>query len=51
MTAMPSPAALAPVLTRHVPGAQSVTIPGAGHFVQEDAPAPLAAAIADFATR
>jgi len=42
---------VAPVLHRIVPGAQSVTIAGAGHFVQEDAPGPLGTAIARFATR
>ena len=42
---------LAPILARHIPGAESVTITGAGHFVQEDAGPHLAAAIAAFATR
>jgi len=42
---------LAPILARHVPGSESVTITGAGHFVQEDAGPQLAAAIATFATR
>jgi haloalkane dehalogenase len=42
---------LAPILARHVPGAASVTITGAAHFVQEDAAPQLAAAIAAFATR
>jgi haloalkane dehalogenase len=42
---------LAPILARHVPGAESVTITGAAHFVQEDAAPQLAAAIAAFATR
>ena len=42
---------MAPVLARTVPGAVSVTIPGAGHFLQEDAGEELGAAIADFVTR
>lgn len=41
---------LAPVLARTVPGARSVTIPGAGHFIQEDAGPALADAIIDFLT-
>jgi haloalkane dehalogenase len=44
----PITSAMGPVLARVVPGASLVTIPGAGHFLQEDAPAPLAAAIAAF---
>ncbi|MGE5829587.1 MAG: haloalkane dehalogenase [Micromonosporaceae bacterium] len=39
---------MAPVLTRAVPGARSVTIPGAGHFLQEDAGPRLAEEIARF---
>jgi haloalkane dehalogenase len=39
---------MAPVLHRAVPGAQVVTIAGAGHFVQEDAGGELATAIVDF---
>jgi haloalkane dehalogenase len=39
---------MAPVLSRIVPGATSVTITGAGHFVQEDAGDRLGAAIAAF---
>lgn len=42
---------VARVLVRTVPGAHSVTIAGAGHFVQEDAGPALAAAIAEFMTR
>ena len=42
---------MAPVLRRVVPGAESVTIPGAGHFVQEDAGATLGTAIVDFVIR
>jgi len=42
---------MAPVLGRIVPGAESVTIPGAGHFVQEDAGEQLGAAIAAFLAR
>jgi haloalkane dehalogenase len=41
---------MAPVLSRLVPGAESVTITGGGHFVQEDAGPALAAAIARFVT-
>ncbi len=43
----PITGAVAPVLARMVPGARTVTIPGAGHFVQEDAGPLLGAAIAD----
>lgn len=39
---------VAPVLMGIVPGAASVTIVGAGHFVQEDAGGELGAAIASF---
>jgi haloalkane dehalogenase len=39
---------MAPVLARVVPGARSVTIPGAGHFLQEDAAPRLAEEIARF---
>jgi haloalkane dehalogenase len=46
----PITGAVAPVLARHIPGAQSVTITGAGHFVQEDAAPQLAAAISAFVT-
>jgi haloalkane dehalogenase len=42
---------MAPVLHRAVPGAELVTIAGAGHFLQEDAGAELATAIADFVAR
>jgi haloalkane dehalogenase len=45
----PITSAMAPVLAGKVPGAESVTIAGAGHFVQEDAGHQLAAAIAGFA--
>jgi haloalkane dehalogenase len=44
----PITSAMAPVLARTVPGATSVTIPGGGHFLQEDTPGPLADAIAGF---
>jgi haloalkane dehalogenase len=44
----PITSSLAPVLGRLVPGAVSVTITGAGHFVQEDAGDQLGAAIANF---
>jgi haloalkane dehalogenase len=47
----PITSGMAPVLQRAVPGAESVTITGAGHFLQEDAPDQLGAAIARFATR
>jgi haloalkane dehalogenase len=39
---------MAPILQRTVPGNHSVTIPGAGHFIQEDAGARLAEEIARF---
>jgi haloalkane dehalogenase len=42
---------MAPVLRQVVPGAESVTIAGAGHFVQEDAGQELGTAIAAFVTR
>ncbi len=42
---------VAPFLARTVPGARTVTIPGAGHFLQEDNGADLAAALADFVRR
>jgi haloalkane dehalogenase len=42
---------MAPVLSGVVPGATSVTIAGAGHFVQEDAGERLGAAIAEFVSR
>jgi haloalkane dehalogenase len=41
---------MAPILEHHVPGAQSVTIANAGHFLQEDAGAELGQAIAGFMT-
>jgi haloalkane dehalogenase len=44
----PITGAMAPVLARAVPGARTVTIPGAGHFLQEDAGPALAAAIVEF---
>jgi haloalkane dehalogenase len=44
----PITSAMGPVLARVVPGAESVTIAGGGHFVQEDAGAQLGAAIARF---
>ncbi len=47
----PITSAMGPVLQRVVPGAESVTIAGGGHFVQEDAGEQLAVAIARFATR
>jgi len=47
----PITSAMAPVLHRVVPGAESVTIAGSGHFLQEDAGQQLGAAIADFASR
>lgn len=46
----PITSAMGPILHRVVPGAQSVTIAGAGHFVQEDAGEQLAAAIVRFLT-
>jgi len=46
----PITSAMAPVLHGIVPGAQRVTIAGAGHFVQEDAGRELGAAIARFVT-
>jgi haloalkane dehalogenase len=45
----PITSAMGPILCRVVPGAESVTIAGAGHFVQEDAGELLGAAIARFA--
>jgi haloalkane dehalogenase len=36
------------IFVRRIPGAINVTIKGAGHFVQEDAGAELAAMINDF---
>jgi len=39
---------MAPVLARIVPGARSVTIPGAGHFLQEDAGPRLAEEVVRF---
>jgi haloalkane dehalogenase len=45
----PITGAMAPVLARVVPGAQTVTIEDAGHFLQEDRGPALAAAIRDFA--
>jgi haloalkane dehalogenase len=47
----PITSTMAPVLERLVPGAESVTIAGAGHFVQEDAGEQLGAAIAAFLAR
>jgi haloalkane dehalogenase len=47
----PITSAMGPILHRTVPGAESVVIEGAGHFVQEDAPAPLAEAIATFVAK
>jgi haloalkane dehalogenase len=47
----PITSAMAPILRRVVPGAESVTITGAGHFVQEDAPDQLAEAVATFVTK
>ncbi|HEY7225316.1 MAG TPA: haloalkane dehalogenase [Micromonosporaceae bacterium] len=44
----PITTAMGPVLARIVPGARMVTIPDAGHFLQEDAGGLLGAAIADF---
>jgi haloalkane dehalogenase len=44
----PITSAMGPVLRGAVPGAQSVTIAGAGHFVQEDNGEELAAAIVRF---
>jgi haloalkane dehalogenase len=44
----PITGAVAPILARMVPNATTVTIAGAGHFVQEDAGVELARAIADF---
>ncbi len=41
---------MAPILARVVPGAEQVTIPGAGHFLQEDAGARLGEEIARFVT-
>lgn len=42
---------MAEVFRKAVPGAESVTIPGGGHFLQEDAGAELAGAIAAFVAR
>ena len=39
---------MAPILSRIVPGARSVTIPGGGHFLQEDAGPLLGDEIARF---
>ena len=47
----PITSGMAPVFQRVVPGAESVTITGARHFLQEDAADQLATAIARFATR
>ena len=47
----PITSAMAPVLHRVVPGAELVTIKGAGHFVQEDAGEEFGAAVASFAGR
>jgi haloalkane dehalogenase len=47
----PITSAMAPILHRVVPGAESVTIAGAGHFVQEDAGEKFGAAVARFVTR
>jgi haloalkane dehalogenase len=47
----PITAAMGPILHRVVRGAESVTIAGAGHFLQEDVGEQLGAAIAGFATR
>lgn len=50
----PITGAMQPILVRHVPGAAGVdhpTITGAGHFLQEDAGAELASAVADFVTQ
>jgi haloalkane dehalogenase len=47
----PITAAMAPILTRAIPGAAGIehpTIEGAGHFLQEDAGERLGAVIADF---
>lgn len=44
----PITAAMAPILSRTVPGARSVTIEGAGHFVQEDAGERFAKEVAGF---
>jgi haloalkane dehalogenase len=46
----PITGAMAPILERHVPGARSVTIANAGHFLQEDAGEELGRAIASFMT-
>jgi haloalkane dehalogenase len=47
----PITSAMGPVLHSAVPGAESVTIAGGGHFVQEDAGEQLGSAIAEFATQ
>ncbi len=47
----PITSAMAPILHRVVPGAESVTIAGAGHFVQEDAADEFGVALARFLTR
>jgi haloalkane dehalogenase len=44
----PITSAMGPVLARVVPGAELVTVPGGGHFLQEDTPAELSAAITAF---
>jgi haloalkane dehalogenase len=44
----PITSAMGPILHRVVPGSTSVTIEGAGHFIQEDAGPALAKAIVEF---
>ena len=45
----PITGAMAPILERHVPGADGITtIADAGHFLQEDAGAELGALVRDF---
>lgn len=46
----PITSAMAPVFQQIVPGAESVTITGASHFLQEDAAGQLASAIVRFAS-
>ncbi len=46
----PITTAMAPVLTRRVPGARRIELAGGGHFVQEDCGPELAEAIAGFVT-
>ena len=42
---------MGPVIPGLVPGVTSVTLPGTGHFLQEDTGAGLGTAIAEFISR